>query len=229
MTMDITVVLFAVLREHAGSAALDLRLDAGATVADAITELRRGPLRGLPERAAFVAAVAREYVDRGHELRDGDELALVPPVSGGDGGPVKLAELTSEPLDVEAVRRRVTDPASGATVLFLGTTRDVESLEYEAYVEMARVQLARLAQSVAEEHELNAVAVVHRVGIVPLSEPSIAVAVSAAHRGEAFTGARALLDAVKAQAPIWKREHPHDGPARWVEGTLPRTQRRAAD
>ena len=227
--VDVTVRLFAVLREQAGSATLDLRLDDGATVADAIRELRRGPLSGLPERAPFVAAVAREYVERDHELSDGDELALVPPVSGGDGGPVKLAELTGEPLDVEAVRRLVMHPASGGTVVFLGTTRDVESLEYEAYVEMAREQLAQLAASVAEEHGLNAVAVVHRVGSVPLGEPSIVVAVSAAHRGEAFAGARALLDAVKAQAPIWKQEHPQDSAPRWVEGTLPRTRQRTAD
>ena len=227
--MDVTVRLFAVLREQAGAATLDLRLDEGATVDDAICELRRGPLSGLPERAPFVAAVAREYVERDHELSDGDELALVPPVSGGDGGPVKLAEISGEPLDVEAVRRLVTHPGSGGTVVFLGTTRDVESLEYEAYVDMAREQIALLAQAVAEEHGLNAVAVVHRVGSVPLSEPSIVVAVSAAHRGEAFAGARALLDAVKAQAPIWKQEHPQDGPPRWVQGTLPRTQQRTAD
>jgi len=227
--MHVTVRLFAVLREQAGSATLELQLDAGATVADAIGELRRGPLSGLPERAPFAVAVAREYVDRDHPLRDGDELALVPPVSGGAGGPVKLAAVTEDPLDVDALRRLVSDPGSGATVLFVGTTRDVESLEYESYVEMAREQLEQLAQSVARKHGLNAVAVAHRVGVVALSEPSIVVAVSAAHRAGAFAGARALLDAVKAQAPIWKREHPHDRPARWVEGTLPRTQRRAAD
>jgi len=227
--VDVTVRLFAVLREQAGAATLDLRLDEGATVSDAITELRRGPLSGLPDRAPFVAAVAREYVEPDHELSDGDELALVPPVSGGDEDPVKLAEITAEPLDVEAVRRLVTDPASGGTVVFLGTTREVQSLEYEAYVDMAREQLAQLAEFAAREHGLNAVAVVHRIGTVALSEPSIVVAVSAAHRGEAFAGARALLDAVKAQAPIWKQEHPADGPPRWVEGTLPRTQQRTPD
>jgi len=221
--VDVTVRLFAILREQAGAGTIDLHLHDGATVADAISELRSGPLSGLPERAPFVAAVAREYVERDHELADGDELALVPPVSGGSAGPVKLAEVTPEPLDVEAVRLLVTHPASGGTVLFLGTTREVESLEYEAYVDMAREQIATLAESVAREHELNAVAVVHRVGNVPLSEPSIVVAVSAGHRGEAFAGARALLDAVKSQAPIWKQERPGDGPPRWVEGTLPRT------
>jgi len=220
--MDVTVRLFAVLREQAGATTLDLSLAEGATVADAITELRRGPLSALPERAVFATAVERAYVERDHELSHGDELALVPPLGGGgDGEPVKLAEVTGEPLDVDAVRRLVTHSASGATVVFVGTTRDVERLEYEAYVDMAREQLVQLAELVAREHGLNAVAVVHRAGSVPLSEPSIVVAVSAAHRGEAFAGARALLDAVKARVPIWKQEHPRDGPPRWVDGPLP--------
>lgn len=214
--------LFAGLREHAGTGTLELRLPEGATVADAITELRRGPLSGLPERAPFVAAVAREYVDAGHGLSDGDELALVPPVSGGSDGPVRLADVTAEPLDVDAVRRVVGDSTAGATVVFVGTTRDVASLEYEAYVDMAREQIRRLAEAAAREHGLAAVAVVHRTGAVGLGEPSIVVAASAAHRGEAFAGARALLDAIKSTAAIWKQERPGSGPPTWVEGTLPK-------
>jgi MoaE-MoaD fusion protein len=221
--VDITVRLFAVLREQAGAASLDLHLSEGSTVADAISELRRGPLSGLPERAPFVAAVAREYVEGDHPLTDGDELALVPPVSGGADSPVRLAQVSDEPLDVDAARRLVGDPRSGGTVVFTGTTREVASLEYEAYVDMAREQIARLAEAAAREHGLCAVAVVHRVGTVPLGEPSVVVAVSAPHRGEAFAGARALLDAVKSQVPIWKQEQPDDGPPVWVEGTLPRT------
>ena len=221
--MDVTVRLFAVLREHAGAGTIDLRLDEGATVADAIAALRRGPLSGLPEAAPFVTAVGREYVKEGHTLVQGDELALVPPVSGGSDGVVRLAEVTGEPLDVPAVRRLVADPSTGATVVFEGTTRDVPSLEYEAYTDMAREQIARLAAAVAAEHGLAAVAVAHRTGTVALGEPSVVIAVSAAHRAAAFAGARALLDAVKAQAPIWKREHPQDGPPAWVEGTLPET------
>jgi molybdopterin synthase catalytic subunit len=108
-------------------------------------------------------------------------------------------------------------------VTFVGTTREIPSLEYEAYVPMAREQLARLAAAVIVEHGLAAAAVAHRTGTVLLGEPSVVVAVSAAHRSEAFAGARALLDAVKEQAPIWKREHPSDRPPEWVAGTLPRT------
>ena len=219
--MDVTVRLFASLREHAGTGTLALDLADGATVADAIAELRGGALAGLPENAPFVTAVAREYVKPDHALAQGDELALVPPVSGGDGGAVRLADVVDETIDVEAVRRSVADPSTGATVVFMGTTREVPSLEYEAYVDMARDQIAQLAARVVEEHDCVAVACVHRVGIVPLGDPSVVVAASAAHRAEAFDGARALLDAVKAQAPIWKKEHYEDGDAAWVEGTLP--------
>ena len=222
--MEITVRLFAVLREHAGAGQLSLELPDGATVADAVAELRRGPLGGLPPAAPFVAAVEREYVREDHPLAAGDELALVPPVSGGATGAqarVRLAEVTDAPLDPEAVRRLVSDPSTGATVVFCGTTRDVPALEYEAYVDMARETIARLTAEVVERHGLAAAAVVHRVGTVLREEPSIVVAVSAPHRAEAFAGARDLLDAVKATAPVWKREHPEDGPATWVEGSLP--------
>ena len=218
--MDVTVRLFAGLREHAGAGTVALRLGDGATVADAIAQLRDGALAGLPDNAPFVAAVAREYVREDHPLAEGDELALVPPVSGG-AGEVRLAEVVDAPLDVEAVRSLVADPATGATVVFCGTTREVPSLEYEAYVEMAREKIRELAEAVVAEHGLAAVAVAHRIGTVALMEPSIVIAVSAGHRAEAFAGARALLDAVKSQAPIWKQEHPEDGPPQWVAGTLP--------
>ncbi len=218
--MDVTVRLFASLREHAGAGTVPLQLGDGATVADAIAQLRSGALAGLPENAPFVAAVAREYVKQDHPLADGDELALVPPVSGGSGE-VLLAEVTGEKLDPEAVRRLVAHPATGATVVFCGTTREVPSLEYEAYVEMAEEKIRELAEAVVAEYGLAAVAVAHRTGTVELMEPSIVIAVSAGHRAEAFAGARALLDAVKSQAPIWKQEHPEDGPPEWVAGTLP--------
>jgi len=217
--MDVTVRLFASLREHAGAGTVALQLVDGATVADAIEQLRDGPLSGLPDNAPFVAAVAREYVKTDHPLVEGDELALVPPVSGG-AGEVRLAEVTGEPLDPEAVRKLVADPSTGATVVFLGTTREVPSLEYEAYVEMAREKLRELAKAAVAEHGLAAAAVAHRTGTVPLGEPSVIVAASAPHRGEAFAGARAVIDRVKAEAPIWKVEV--DGAdRRRVEGTLP--------
>ena len=216
--MRVRVRLFAQLRERAGRAELELELPEGARVADALAAL--ADVAGdLP----VVLAVNRRYADRDAPLAAGDELALVPPVSGG-AERVRLAELTDAPLDVDAARRLVVDPACGAVVLFTGTTRDVERLEYEAYPDMARERIAALAAEVAERHGLVAVAVAHRVGSVPLSEPSVVIAVSAPHRQEAFAGARELLDAVKAQAPIWKKEHSAEGESSWVEGSLPTTE-----
>jgi molybdopterin synthase catalytic subunit len=214
------VRLFARRRELAGAGTLARHRGDGATPPDAIAQLREGALAGLPQNAPFVTAVAREYVKDDHPLAEGDELALVPPVSGGSGE-VLLAEVTGEKLDPESLRKMVAHPSTGATVVFCGTTREVPSLEYEAYVEMAREKIRELAEAVVAEHGLAAVAVAHRTGTVELMEPSIVIAVSAGHRAEAFAGARALLDAVKSQAPIWKQEHPEDGPPEWVAGTLP--------
>jgi molybdopterin synthase catalytic subunit/molybdopterin converting factor small subunit len=221
--VEITVRLFAVLREHAGTRELKLDLREGATVADAIGVLRAGALAGLPEQACFVTAVDREYVEEDEPLTAGAELALVPPVSGGaaTGQAVRKVGVTGKPLDVEAARLLVGDPRCGATVVFTGTTREVPSLEYEAYEEMAVQTMARLAEEAVRRHGLVAVAVEHRTGTVAQGEPSVVVAASAPHRQEAFEGARFLLDQVKANAPIWKREHPEDGPPRWVEGKLP--------
>jgi MoaE-MoaD fusion protein len=166
-----------------------------------------------------VAAINREYADAGTRIAPGDEVALVPPVSGG-AGVVRSVRVTGEPLDVAALAAAVRDPRAGAVVLFEGVTREVAELDYEAYVEMAGEKLATIAAEEAERHGLCAVAVEHRTGTVPRGEPSVIVAASAPHRGEAFAGARALIDRVKAEAPIWKVEV--DGAdRRRVEGTLP--------
>jgi molybdopterin synthase catalytic subunit len=118
------------------------------------------------------------------------------------------------------VSAAVRDPRAGAVVCFEGVTREVEALDYEAYVEMALARLRSIGEEEAERHGLCAVALVHRTGTVPLGEPSVIVAASAPHRAEAFAGARALIDRVKAEAPIWKRELTEAGPRR-VPGTLP--------
>ena len=124
--------------------------------------------------------------------------------------------VSSEPLDAAAVTARVGDPGAGAVVTFQGTTRDVERLTYEAYAEMAEPRMAEILTGIVELHGLKAAAAEHRVGDVPLGEPSVVVAASAPHRGEAFAGAREIIDEVKAQAPFWKREE-----GEWVEGSTP--------
>jgi MoaE-MoaD fusion protein len=131
---------------------------------------------------------------------------------------VAHARVTEEPLSVEALARRVARPAAGAVVTFQGTTRDVDRLEYEAYREMAEQRIATIVAEAIERHRLEAAAAEHRIGTVPLEEASVIVAVSAAHRSEAFAGAREIIDRIKADAPIWKKEV-EGGEGRWVEGT----------
>jgi molybdopterin synthase catalytic subunit len=220
--MRVSVRLFAVLRERAGSDSLEIDVPDGATVAEAMEALRSEPGMEEPlERMAVAMAVNREYADPGTRLAPGDELALVPPVSGGADDAEEAVEVharvTDLPLSLEDVTARVGRDAAGAIVSFQGTTRDVDSLEYEAYREMAQERIAAILRDCVREHGLEAAAAEHRVGSVALGEPSVIVAVSAGHRGEAFGGARAAIDRIKAEAPIWKREV-EGGEGEWVEG-----------
>ncbi len=214
--MEVTVRLFAMLRERAGAREVTLELPDGARVRDALARL--GTLaEGLP----LVLAVNREYAPEDQVLDPGDELALIPPVSGGSPTAERVHSRVAEgPLELEPLLEHVRDPRAGAVVSFQGVTREVDRLEYEAYAEMARERIEAIAAEVVERHGLCAAAVEHRVGVVALSEPSVVVAASAPHRGEAFAGARELIDRVKAEAPIWKREV-EGGDQRWVEGRAP--------
>jgi molybdopterin synthase catalytic subunit len=213
--MTVQVRLFAMLRERAGSDSVELELRDGATVGEALEALAERPeLADALDRMPVRMAVNREYADAGTTLRADDELALIPPVSGGAG---PHARVTEEPLSPDALSRRVASPAAGAVVVFQGVTREVERLEYEAYRAMAEGRMAAILADCIGRHRLLEAAAEHRVGSVPLGEPAIVVAVSAAHREEAFAGAREAIDRIKAEAPIWKREV--DGvERRWVEG-----------
>jgi molybdopterin converting factor subunit 1 len=211
--MVVTVRLFAGLRERAGADRVQVELPDGAVVSDLLAAMELAP-------RSCVVAINREYADARAVVREGDEVALVPPVSGGADA-VRLARVTPDPLDVAVVAAAVRDPAAGAVVVFEGVTREVPELDYEAYLEMAEERLRSIGEEVAAVHGLSAVALEHRVGTVPLSEPSVIVAASAPHRGEAFAGARALIDRVKAEAPIWKVEVSEGGERTRVEGTLP--------
>jgi molybdopterin synthase catalytic subunit len=217
--MKVTVRLFAMLRERAGAREVQLDLPDGARISDALTAL--GDV--APPELPLVMAVNREYARDDRVLDPGDELALIPPVSGGsdpDGGTLVWARVTGDALSLDKIALRVSDPRAGAVVTFQGVTRDVESLEYEAYVEMAEEKIAAIVAAAVTEHGLCAAAAEHRVGTVPLTEPSVIVAASSPHRGEAFAGARQIIDRIKAEAPIWKQEVEGDE-RRWVEGKQP--------
>jgi molybdenum cofactor biosynthesis protein MoaC/molybdopterin converting factor subunit 1 len=220
--MEVEVRLFAVFRERAGRDRLALELPDGATVADALAAAAREP--GLGEILAAMpvrVAVNREYVQPEAVVSAGDELALIPPVSGGATARAAV-RVTDEPLSIVGLANSVGRPGAGAVVVFCGVTREVERLEYEAYNEMAEERIALILAECTAKHGLEAAAAEHRTGSVPLGEPSVVVAVSAAHRGEAFAGAREAIDRIKAESPIWKREvDAGEETGAWVEGTLP--------
>jgi len=217
--MIVRVRLFAVLRESAGRDSVEIELPDGATVADAIDELAALPsLADRLARLPVAMAVNRAYAGPETALGPGDELALIPPVSGGAG---PHARVTLEPLSLEALVAAVGRPGAGAVVAFQGVTRRVSRLEYEAYAEMAEERMAAILDECIERYGLEAAAAEHRTGPVATGEASVIVAVSAAHREEAFAGAREAIDRIKAEAPVWKREVEGDGASRWVEGGAP--------
>ncbi len=218
--LRVRVRMFAMFRERAGCDSVELALAAGATVADALEALEaRNELSDLLMRMPLRLAVNRNYADRDTVLAPGDELALIPPVSGGEGPDGRIhVRIAADPLPEAELRRRVADPQAGAIVIFHGVTRAVPRLDYEAFVEMAEERIGEIAEQCLQRHGLCRIAVEHRVGAVTLGEPSVIVAVSAAHRDEAFAGARAAIDLIKADVPIWKREHDGAGAQRWVAG-----------
>jgi molybdopterin synthase catalytic subunit len=231
--IHVRVRLFAIQRELVGAREVRLDLPDGATIEHAWQALvERHP--GLAPGRPFVRFARNgDYADAPSALADGDELAVIPPVSGGSEE-ARILELREEPFTsgvlAELGERLATD-ADGAIVGFLGRTRetpgtpapgqeaeaarhagrDVESLEYEVHEAMALAMLARIADEIAERFGVVRVAIVHRVGEVPLGQPSVAVVAVAPHRDAAFAAARYAIDETKARVPIWKAEHFADG------------------
>ena len=199
--MKVAVRLFAALRERAGTREAALELKEGASVDDV------WPALGLGEEpSGLVYAVNRAYVERGTPLADGDEVALIPPVSGG------AFVLSGEPLSLERAAVEVASDGAGAIATFVGTTRarsrgrDVIRLEYEAYEGMAEAEMERIAGALRDRHDVIDVAIHHRVGPVEIGETSVVIAVSAAHRAAAFDACREAIDTLKQTVPLWKKE-----------------------
>jgi molybdopterin synthase catalytic subunit len=196
--MAVTVRLFAGLREQAGWSRRELE---AATVADV------WPALGLGEEpAGLLYAVNREYAERGRKLADGDEVALIPPVSGG------AFRVTDQPLSLDAAVAEVADERAGAVATFTGTVRrqsrgrEVTRLEYEAYAEMAEDVMAQLAANLQQRYELCALAIHHRVGTLGIGEASVVIAVSAPHRQDALAACKDAIDTLKETVPLWKKE-----------------------
>jgi len=206
--MVVQVRLFAGLRERAGWS--ERELEGVSTVADVWPALGLGD-----EPAGLLYAVNREHADREQSLADGDEVALIPPVSGG------AFRLTEDPIDPSSVVDEVSDPRAGAIATFLGTTRvesrgrTVHYLDYEAYGGMAEKVMAELAEKLTAKHDLCAVAITHRIGRVEIGEISVAIAVSAPHRAAALAACAEAIDTLKETAPLWKKEV-YEGGEEWI-------------
>jgi molybdopterin synthase catalytic subunit len=199
--VKVAVKLFAALREQRGARELELELADGSRV-DAVW-----PALGLgDEPPGLVYAVNRAYADRDAALAEGDEVALIPPVSGG------AFLLSDEPLSLEQVASEVASDQAGAIATFVGTTRAqsrgraVVRLEYEAYAGMAEAEMERIAAELKERHDLVDVAIHHRVGAVEIGETSVVIAVSAAHREAALAACKEAIDTLKQTVPLWKKE-----------------------
>lgn len=226
-TIEVTVRCFAAVRELLGAEVLTVAVAEGTTVA-ALRDLlaQRAPgLMGLP--LAF--AVNRDYARADRRLAAGDEVAFVPPISGGAGAhDLCRFDLHHGPLDARALEAECRTDRDGAVVTFQGTTRDhndgaaVVSLRYEAYAEMAQKVMCNLFEAALREFPVTRVRVAHRLGEVPVGEASVVVVVAAPHRGAAFDACRYLMDRLKHEVPIWKQERLRDaGGERWI-GELPR-------
>jgi len=206
--MTVTVRLFAGLRERAGWSRREL--EGVARVADVWAEL------GLAaEPPGLLYAVNKEYAPADRELADGDEVALIPPVSGG------AFLLSDEPLSLDSVVAEVRSDEAGAIATFVGTTRihsrgrTVERLEYEAYQGMAEKVMAEIADGLKERYDLTEIAIHHRTGVVEIGEPSVVIAVSAPHRQDALAACKDAIDTLKEQVPLWKKEI-YEGGDEWI-------------
>ena len=217
-----TLKLFATLRERAHAAELVRDFPDGTTVAEIWKHLvgEFPALGGHHDSVGF--AVNQEYVEGNFKPHQGDEIAFIPPVSGGVSES-RIGKITigREPIDVAALEREVADPTAGAIVSFTGTTRHenagriVLRLEYEAYEPMALSEMRKLASEALDRWKIVRIAIAHRVGVVEIGETSVAIAISAAHRGEAFEACRFAIDRLKEVVPIWKKEH-FEGGEIWI-------------
>jgi MoaE-MoaD fusion protein len=208
--VKVRVRLFAALRERAGAGTVEVDLPEDAAVGDV------WPALGLGEEpGGLLYAVNRGYAQKSASLSPGDEVAVIPPVSGGD------FRLSEGPLSLEAVVAEVRDENAGAIATFVGTTRarsrgrDVLHLEYEAYEGMAEGVMAELAKALKARHELCEVAIHHRVGRVEIGETSVVIAVSAPHRAAALNACHEAIDELKVTVPLWKKEV-YEGGEEWI-------------
>jgi molybdopterin synthase catalytic subunit len=233
--MRVRVLFFGRLKDITGCAEAWAELDDGAVLEDLFT--RYG--RQFPALAAFrpslVASVNEEFAEWRVALHAGDEIAFLPPVSGGTSANLSTAapdvfcEIVRAPIRAKEIVAALKAPADGAVVVFDGivrnnsTGRETLYLEYEAYESMALKQMRAIGEQTRKQFSIHRIAIVHRLGRLDIGETSVLIAVSSAHREAAFDACRFAIDTLKRTVPIWKKEFFRDG-AVWVEGTIPSTK-----
>lgn len=218
--MRVTVLYMGMLREVAGCERETVELRERTRVAELFADLQHRVPKLQDFRGAIAMAVNSEYVDGSAELRDNDEVALLPPVSGGSA---PRAILVTDVIEAENIVRSLKQPEDGAVATFVGIVRNHSRgrrtlyLDYSAYETMALQQMERLAAEALQRFAIRDVRVVHRLGRLQIGETSVYIAVASAHRAAAFDACRWLIDTLKTTVPIWKKEHFEDG-AVWADG-----------
>ena len=223
VAIAVRTLLFARLREQAGTDSATVEVRSDSTVSDVYDELRKSHPGLEANRESVRAAVNQEFAEWSARVSDGDEVAFIPPVSGGGHAVGVLFELTTEPLDARRMEAAVAHKGAGAICTFTGIVRDssrgrsVTHLEYEAYAEMATAEMRKIAGEIEERWPEARVAMAHRTGRLEIGEASVVVSVSCPHRAEAIDACRWGIDRLKESVPIWKKEHATDG-TYWIEG-----------
>jgi molybdopterin synthase catalytic subunit len=222
VAIGVSARFFARLRELTGTESVKMDVPKGTRVADVYKVLRLA-YPELPSQESVRAVVNQEFVDWDHVVVESDEVAFIPPVSGGAQEVGVMFEVTPDPLDARRVEAAVAHPGAGAICTFSGIVRDnsrgrsVTHLEYEAFAEMATRQMRKIADEIAERWPEARVAMIHRTGRLEIGEPSVIVSTSAPHRAEAIAACKWGIDRLKEIVPVWKKEHASDGTF-WIEG-----------
>lgn len=222
--MRVRVLLFGALKDAAGAGAEEFELPSDATVAQLLEQWMGKHTAAQKFAGSLAVAVNREYARSDQRLQEGDEIALLPPVSGGCAADESLlVRLQREAIDPGALLAQMEDGADGARVIFDGIVRNqtrgraTRFLDYEAYEAMALEQMRALVCEAKQRFEVREIALVHRLGRLLIGESSVWIAVASAHRAAAFAACRWIIDTLKTTVPIWKKEHFEDG-AVWADG-----------
>jgi len=220
--MQVRVLFFGMLKDLAGRGSDSLDLPDDATVSDVLNHYEKRIPRLREFAASMAMSVNQEYAAPDAKLKPGDEIALLPPVSGGTWSSAHCA-LVREPIDTQSVLEKIKHPEDGAAVMFDGVVRKHTRgrrtlyLDYEGYEEMALKQMEELAAQALAQFQVRDVAIVHRLGRLEIGETSVLIVVASAHRAAAFDACHWLIDTLKRTVPIWKKEHFEDG-AVWADG-----------